>query len=383
VPDFFRPRIFTKGVIENDIIEVMARFSPREKAEIIERLERAKSTVEGHAILEEVGVSAQTAYKWRVALRKGSLGAKRGRKTDPVLDQELAKIDVLPEVLSQVRVADPDLATCPEVPTPLVLKKDLLETIVNLVDDEEVEWKGDDSPGWHERVKVDMKSRVSRMRAAAHKGGGPTIASQVDYLGSIHMNTPEEFCRHRDCPCTRLCKVPHIHAFGHSMAPSEAGVDELRPVKLVCLSAECTINRYCCASWGNPLHVHWPKADPVPRLGEAKPIREWTTAEDCPWHDACDVLHTDIDGSEMEVVNAVQDTWHPVRLWCVDPVCPHHRRGQPHVHCRKCGALWPAWVRYHEMDLTRVARLPAEDTIGLCEKCYFEWKASLPDATEK
>ena len=84
----------------------------------------------------------------------------------------------------------------------------------------------------------------------------------------------------------------------------------------------------------------------------------------------------------MEVANAIQTTWHPVLLWCVDPECTLHRRGNPHIHCRECGAIWPAWIRYREIDLESVRRVRSPDAEGLCERCYFEWKRKLTSGEE-
>ncbi len=117
--------------------------------------------------------------------------------------------------------------------------------------------------------------------------------------------------------------------------------------------------------------------------GAVKPIAEWKAPKDCPWFGVCDVRHERPAESEMEVFDQVQGSWHPPKLWCVNLGCENHRRGAPHVHCRKCDNFFPAFYRDREIDLTTMARDTFTKTDGLCHICYEKWKIKTLEAAER
>jgi hypothetical protein len=207
-----------------------------------------------------------------------------------------------------------------------------------------------------------------------------------DYAGDTVINTGEELCRQPACQCHRLCKVFHFHSEAAASNSAIREVENLRPAKLVCLDPGCVINRYCQARIGptvSPVHVLVQRPVPMPEGRAPKPMAEWTSPEDCPWYGTCDVRHERTAPEDLEVIGSVQSTWQPVRFWCVDPDCRHHRPGTPHVHCPGCGRISRADVRYRELDGRTGARDTFTETDGLCEACYDKWRArtfgSKPD----
>jgi transposase-like protein len=354
------------------------RFAIEEKLQILTDLARAGSQREKSEILRRHGLKKQTVHKWRVAYREGRLGARPGRKTDPAILRILDQAIIRPRVLTEIRKADVDLVSDQRVPEPAVVKQGLVEEMVDLIDDEVVPWSGAEGPDWHERAAADISSRISKRQGKLEEGEPTFVDATCDYLGDVPTNTPAEACRDPKCPCRRICSVHHHHR--EDWAPDGRSLlgGLQQPPVIVCTSRSCEINRYCLSwTFGSPFHVHWPRVVPERDLDGVEAAISWRSREDCPWHEVCDIEHERPDDSVMEVAAAVQNTWQPVRLWCVAPTCKHHRPGAPHMHCRDCGQLWPAFIRYREIDLETVSRVGGSDADGLCERCYFEWKKIL------
>lgn len=345
-----------------------------EKIDILAELDAAGSRAAKREIMDRHGVTKQAVYQWRKAHKRGTLGGKRGPNPNPEMEREIARLEKRPEVLDKILEADSDLAGAPNVPTPKGLSRSIVDDITQRVDDEEVPWDGEISQGWDERLSNDLKSRVSRRRRKERED--PSFV-HADYLGELPTNTRDELCRRDDCPCTRLCHVFHIHSreVGQPSDPATINIEKLRPEVIVCSNMNCAINSLCyLPGTGTPVHVIRHRGSPSMRRGQVKPIAEWTSPEDCPWFGVCDVRHERPDESEMEVFDQVQGSWQPPKLWCVDPDCKRHHRGAPHVHCRKCDTVFPAFYRDREIDLTTMARDTLTETDGLCEICYMKWK---------
>ena len=353
-------------------------LTPEEKRLLLAELDRANRARKSE-IMARYEVDRREVHKWRKALAEGTLGGKRGRRKNPDLEREIGRLVGLPQVLAGMIKADPTLATDPCVPGPPTLRKAILDGIVDRVDDEQLPWHGHDGPDWVERLEGDLHSRESRLRTAERKADEKNRfePGDIDFLRELPEHSPEELCRRADCPCTRLCRAQHIHptAAGSRRAPGSIAWEQLPPAWHVCQSPRCAINRYCCSPiFGGPLHVHRPKAAVAPRATPAKPLAEWSAIEDCPWRDRCDAQHERPSDSEMEIWNVVQATWQPILLWCTDPECRSHRRGSPHIHCRGCGAAWPAHARCREIDIAAMTRDHTEIATGLCEACCVKWK---------
>jgi len=354
------------------------RFRLEEKVAILNELARADGQREKSEILARHGLDKKTVYKWRESYRKGRLGAGPGRIVDPLLrrlqDQAIARS----QVLAELREHDAALASDDDLPTPEDLESATVEEMMDLIDDEVVPWSGAVDTTWDKRAAADMKTRISRRRAKQLEGDPTFVDASCDYLGDVPTNTAAEACRDLRCPCRRLCRVHHFHIEASTGDEGLARGVPSRPPKVVCTSETCVINRYCLSKLsGSPYHVHWPRQVPEVDLTTASEAASWRSAEDCPWHEVCDLAHARPDESEMEVAATVQATWQPVRLWCVDPDCLHHRRGNPHVHCRECNKAWPACVRPREIDFESMTRVDDRQADGLCEECYFAWRKTV------
>lgn len=357
-------------------------FTIEEKLRILAELAGTNSRRVKSRILAQHGVDKRVVHKWRQAFRKGTLGARPGRKPDPRLLRLIDQAIVRPQVLDALRAVDDSLKQDGRVPEPGDVKKELIDEMVTLIDRDDDLWSGRINSTWVERVTADMESRISRRKGKLKEGDPTVVDATCDYLGDVPTNTPAEACRDPECPCYRLCGVHHLHQETQTPEGESLPGVPRQPPKIVCTSKTCEINRYCLSwTFDSPFHVHWPRDAPDVDLRAANKAASWSSPEDCPWHEVCDVAHERPDDSVMEVAAAVQATWQPVRLWCVDPVCPHHRRGAPHVHCPKCDETWPASVRYREIVLKTVSRDSASDADGLCEACYFEWKRRLLESS--
>jgi len=331
---------------------VTQRFSDEEKLTILGEVEAAPRG-EKKKVLERYRITTGMVSKWSDARDEGRFGRTRDTKRNVECDAETQLIVRRAEVLGAiVSCGEPrpgarrDLRLGKEVTTKE--EHELEEQLFDKIADEEegVLWSGKPRGNWDERAMRVIHDRVLQEKRSESRDG--------DWWGDLAALRPEDLCRARVCPCKLFCGVEHFHSENASFEVKRFTPSSLHPTWFLCESGTCRLNLLWCIAGFGPYHVHRPTETPQPArsLEEAKPIREWTRAEDCPWHGVCDVRHAKPDASTMRIFGVVEQEYHPIDLWCRDENCPHHRRGAPHVHCRgrKCDAVIRADCRDNELN---------------------------------